>query len=69
MNETGGELRTLRLAARLTLWDVAGRLGWTATYLSEIERGIRGDKPERDAKIRDTIRAIARERAKLLREL
>ena len=66
MTETtsnGTDLRSLRQAARLSLWDVARPLGMTANDLSLIELERKpADEGKREEIVR-TIRGIARERA------
>jgi hypothetical protein len=43
---TGTRARRLRTDRRLSLREVARRLGWSAAYVSDLERGRRGWKPE-----------------------
>lgn len=47
----GAYLRAKRCAAKLSLRDVADRIGMTHVVLSEIERGLRPVKPERLAEL------------------
>jgi len=44
--ETGMRARRLRTERHLSLREVARRLNWSAAYVSDLERGRRGWKPE-----------------------
>lgn len=39
MTDVGGRIRQLRKARRLTLRQLAERVGWSASYLSQLEKG------------------------------
>lgn len=39
MTDVGGRIRQLRKARRLTLRELAERVGWSASYLSQLEKG------------------------------
>lgn len=64
MTGQGSELRELRKAARLALWDVAKRVGLTANDLSLLELERKPLSPERFAELKSAIQAEARERAR-----
>lgn len=58
---TGRRARRLRGERRLSLREVARRLGWSAAYVSDLERGRRGWKPETADKYARAIGANAPE--------
>ena len=58
--ETGFRARQLRYEHHLSLREVARRLGWSAAYVSDLERGRRGWKPETAKKYERVIRANKR---------
>lgn len=52
----GQQMRGLRLQAKLTLRTIAGRLGFTAPYISDLERGNRTFSEELVARYKEALK-------------
>jgi transcriptional regulator with XRE-family HTH domain len=63
-NEFGKLLRRFRIDAKLTLNDLAFKMGWTAVYQSDIERGRRN--PPNKEKIYKLAKFLGKDSSSLL---